>query len=76
VKGAAMKVRAIPLRLGYIGVVNRSQEDIMLNRTMKDVLAAEEEFFRSRPVYNKVADCCGVPQLTKKMDQVFVSKHF
>uniref|UniRef100_A0A5B7AY30 Putative dynamin-related protein 3A-like n=1 Tax=Davidia involucrata TaxID=16924 RepID=A0A5B7AY30_DAVIN len=64
--------KVIPLRLGYVGVVNRSQEDIMLNRTIKDALAAEEKFFRSRPVYSDLADRCGVPQLAKKLNQILV----
>ncbi|KAI3815319.1 hypothetical protein L1987_14982 [Smallanthus sonchifolius] len=64
--------KVIPLRLGYVGVVNRSQEDIMLNRTIKDALVAEEKFFRSRPVYNELADRCGVPQLAKKLNQILV----
>ncbi|XP_058784888.1 dynamin-related protein 3B-like [Vicia villosa] len=42
--------KVIPLRLGYVGVVNRSQEDIQMNRSIKDALVAEEKFFRSRPV--------------------------
>jgi dynamin 1-like protein len=40
----------VPLRLGYVGVVNRCQEDILLNRTVKEALLAEEKFFRSHPV--------------------------
>ncbi|KAI4375897.1 hypothetical protein MLD38_013713 [Melastoma candidum] len=64
--------KVIPLRLGYVGVVNRSQEDIMLNRSIKDALIAEENFFRSRPVYNGLADRCGVPQLAKKLNQILV----
>nr|XP_043630212.1 dynamin-related protein 3A-like [Erigeron canadensis] len=64
--------KVIPLRLGYVGVVNRSQEDIMLNRTIKDALVAEEKFFRSRPVYNELSDRCGVPQLAKKLNQILV----
>ncbi|KAF8044138.1 hypothetical protein BT93_A2198 [Corymbia citriodora subsp. variegata] len=64
--------KVIPLRLGYVGVVNRSQEDIMLNRSIKDALVAEENFFRSRPVYNGLADRCGVPQLAKKLNQILV----
>ncbi|KVH93397.1 Dynamin [Cynara cardunculus var. scolymus] len=64
--------KVIPLRLGYVGVVNRSQEDIMLNRTIKDALMAEEKFFRSRPVYSELADRCGVPQLAKKLNQILV----
>ncbi|KAF8406115.1 hypothetical protein HHK36_008195 [Tetracentron sinense] len=64
--------KVIPLRLGYVGVVNRSQEDIMLNRSIKDALASEEKFFRSRPVYNGLGDRCGVPQLAKKLNQILI----
>ncbi|KAJ7968317.1 Dynamin-related 3A-like protein [Quillaja saponaria] len=64
--------KVIPLRLGYVGVVNRSQEDILLNRSIKDAILAEEKFFRSRPVYNGLADRCGVPQLAKKLNQILV----
>ncbi|XP_019418792.1 PREDICTED: dynamin-related protein 3A-like isoform X1 [Lupinus angustifolius] len=62
--------KVIPLRLGYVGVVNRSQEDIQMNRSIKDALIAEEKFFRSRPVYNSLADSCGVPQLAKRLNQI------
>ncbi|XP_057802859.1 dynamin-related protein 3A-like [Salvia miltiorrhiza] len=64
--------KVIPLRLGYVGVVNRSQEDILLSRSIKDALVAEEKFFRSRPVYSDLADRCGVPQLAKKLNQILV----
>ncbi|CAL1389456.1 unnamed protein product [Linum trigynum] len=64
--------KVIPLRLGYVGVVNRSQEDINLNRSIKDALAAEEKFFRSHPVYSTVADRCGVPQLARKLNNILV----
>ncbi|CAN1133492.1 Dynamin-related protein 3A [Linum perenne] len=64
--------KVIPLRLGYVGVVNRSQEDINLNRSVKDALAAEEKFFRSHPVYSTLADRCGVPQLAKKLNNILV----
>ncbi|CDO97375.1 unnamed protein product [Coffea canephora] len=64
--------KIIPLKLGYLGVVNRSQEDIMMNRSIKDALIAEEKFFRSRPVYSDLADRCGVPQLAKKLNQLLI----
>ncbi|XP_051137736.1 dynamin-related protein 3B-like isoform X2 [Andrographis paniculata] len=64
--------KVIPLRLGYVGVVNRSQEDILMNRSIKDALIAEEKFFRSRPVYSEIADRCGVPQLAKKLNQILI----
>jgi hypothetical protein len=62
----------VPLRLGYVGVVNRCQEDILLNRTVKEALLAEEKFFRSHPVYHGLADRLGVPQLAKKLNQILV----
>ncbi|CAJ2678189.1 unnamed protein product [Trifolium pratense] len=62
--------KVIPLRLGYVGVVNRSQEDILMNRSIKDALVAEEKFFRSHPIYSGLADSCGVPQLAKKLNKI------
>ncbi|KAH1253875.1 Dynamin-related protein 3A [Glycine max] len=62
--------KVIPLRLGYVGVVNRCQEDIQMNRSIKDALAAEEKFFCSRSVYNSLADSCGIPQLAKRLNQI------
>ncbi|KAJ4965842.1 hypothetical protein NE237_017691 [Protea cynaroides] len=64
--------KVIPLRLGYVGVVNRSQEDIIQKRSIKDALAYEDNFFRSRPVYNGLVDRCGIPQLAKKLNQILV----
>ncbi|EOA29925.1 hypothetical protein CARUB_v10013019mg [Capsella rubella] len=64
--------KTIPLRLGYVGVVNRSQEDILMNRSIKDALIAEEKFFLSRPAYSGLTDRLGVPQLAKKLNQILV----
>ncbi|EEF46841.1 dynamin, putative [Ricinus communis] len=62
--------KVVPLRLGYIGVVNRSQEDINYNRSIRDALAREERFFSVHPVYNVLSDRCGIPQLAKKLNQI------
>ncbi|KAJ4880706.1 Dynamin-related protein 3A [Raphanus sativus] len=64
--------KVVPLRLGYVGVVNRCQEDIMLNRSVKEALRAEEKFFQSRPAYHGLADSLGIPQLAKKLNQILV----
>lgn len=72
--GNLLHGKVIPLKLGYVGVVNRSQEDILLNRSVKDALVAEEKFFRSRPVYNGLADRCGIPQLAKKLNQILIQQ--
>ncbi|XP_058222265.1 dynamin-related protein 3A-like [Rhododendron vialii] len=60
----------VPLRLGYVGVVNRSQEDINKNRSIAEALAYEEQFFHDNPIYNGLADRCGIPQLAKKLNQI------
>lgn len=62
----------IPLRLGYVGVVNRSQEDIHANKSIRDALAYEESFFRGRPIYHNLAERCGVPQLGKRLNNILV----
>ncbi|XP_077223193.1 dynamin-related protein 3A-like isoform X2 [Tasmannia lanceolata] len=62
----------IPLRLGYIGVVNRCQEDIAKNRSVAEGLAYEEDFFLSHPEYHGLSYHCGIPQLAKKLNQILV----
>ncbi|XP_028088576.1 dynamin-related protein 3A-like [Camellia sinensis] len=62
--------KVVPLRLGYIGVVNRSQEDINKNRSIAEALAYEEQFFQDNPIYNGLSDRCGIPQLAKKLNLI------
>nr|CAB3475255.1 unnamed protein product [Digitaria exilis] len=62
----------IPLKLGYVGVVNRSQQDINSDLSIKDALAREEKFFRTQPAYHGLAQYCGIPQLAKKLNQILV----
>ncbi|CAA6671022.1 unnamed protein product [Spirodela intermedia] len=63
-----LRGKVIPLRLGYIGIVNRSQLDIIENRSIAEALA-NEEFF-SEVVYHALADRCGIPQLARKLNQI------
>ncbi|XP_019254631.1 PREDICTED: dynamin-related protein 3A-like isoform X2 [Nicotiana attenuata] len=62
--------KVIPLRLGYVGVVNRSQQDINNKRSIEEALAYEEQFFRDYHVYHGLSDRCGIPQLAKKLNQI------
>jgi hypothetical protein len=64
----------IPLKFGYVGVVNLSQEDINFNRSVQDALAFEEKFFSTLPTYHGLAHCCGVPQLAKRLNMILL-KH-
>ncbi|CAK9157400.1 unnamed protein product [Ilex paraguariensis] len=65
--------KVIPLRLGYVGVVNRSQEDINKNRSIAEALAYEEQFFHDYPIYRGLSDRCGIPQLAKKLNEEFTA---
>ena len=43
--------KLLPLRRGYVGVVNRSQRDIDGKKDIKAALEAERRFFLSHPSY-------------------------
>ncbi|KAJ1933806.1 vacuolar protein sorting-associated protein 1, partial [Linderina pennispora] len=47
--------RVIPLRLGYVPVVNRGQKDIVSKKTISSALDNEREFFESHPSYQSKA---------------------
>ncbi|NXL54539.1 DYN2 protein, partial [Podilymbus podiceps] len=61
--------KLLPLRRGYIGVVNRSQKDIDGKKDIRAALAAERKFFLSHPAYRHMADRMGTPHLQKVLNQ-------
>lgn len=62
--------RVFPLKLGFIGVVNRSQQDILTNKSMNEALKAEQRFFQRHPAYKSIANQCGTPYLEKQLNNV------
>lgn len=62
-----------PLKLGFIGVVNRSQQDITTCKTLEDSLASESDFFLNHPAYRSIASRCGTDYLAKKLHQTLMS---
>jgi dynamin 1-like protein len=60
-----LKGEVVPLRLGYVGVVNRCQADINDRRPMHEARALEAEFFRSKPEYKDVLKHCGIKALSR-----------
>lgn len=62
--------RTYPLKLGFIGVVNRSQQDINSEKNMKDALNTETEFFANHPAYRNIAHKNGTKYLAKSLNQV------
>ncbi|KAG0089154.1 Dynamin- GTPase protein [Podila epicladia] len=65
--------RAYPLKLGFIGVVNRSQADIQSNKPMADAFKAETEFFQNHPAYRAIAHRCGTNFLAKTLNTILMN---
>uniref|UniRef100_A0A667YWD7 Interferon-induced GTP-binding protein Mx n=1 Tax=Myripristis murdjan TaxID=586833 RepID=A0A667YWD7_9TELE len=61
--------KLLPLRRGYIGVVNRSQKDIDGKKDINAAMGAERKFFLSHPSYRHLADRMGTPYLQKVLNQ-------
>lgn len=61
--------KLLPLRRGYIGVVNRSQKDIEGNKDIKAAMTAERRFFMSHSSYRHMADKMGTPYLQQVLNQ-------
>lgn len=61
--------RTYPLKLGFIGVVNRSQQDINTDKPMNAALESETEFFTNHPAYRTIAHKQGTKYLAKTLNQ-------
>lgn len=62
--------RVIPLRLGYVPVVNRGQRDIENKRLISFAIEHEKNFFENHKAYQNKASYCGTPYLARKLNQV------
>ncbi|KAL4814442.1 Dynamin central region-domain-containing protein [Aspergillus spinulosporus] len=65
--------RVYPLKLGFIGVVNRSQQDIQSGKSLSEALQAELDFFRHHPAYRNMANRCGTQFLAKTLNSTLMS---
>ncbi|KAH7076797.1 Dynamin central region-domain-containing protein [Paraphoma chrysanthemicola] len=65
--------RVYPLKLGFIGIVNRSQHDIQTGKPLHDALSAERDFFRHHPAYRNMANRCGTQYLAKSLNQTLMT---
>ena len=61
--------RLLPLRRGYVGVVNRSQKDIDGSKDIKFALQSESEFFANHQAYKHMADRLGSGYLQHVLNQ-------
>jgi dynamin 1-like protein len=62
--------RIIPLRLGYVPVVNRGQRDIENKKLISYALENEKNFFENHKAYRNKASYCGTPYLARKLNLV------
>jgi replication fork clamp-binding protein CrfC len=61
----------VPLRLGFVGVKNRAQEDIENQMPMAEAIAKEQLFFSTHPVYSSMpAGFLGCDILTAKLTKI------
>ncbi|CAG0883365.1 unnamed protein product [Cyprideis torosa] len=62
--------RVIPVKLGIIGVVNRSQQDIMNKKTIEDQIKDEAAFLQRK--YPSLANRNGTPYLAKTLNRLLM----
>ncbi|EFY88853.1 vacuolar protein sorting-associated protein 1 [Metarhizium acridum] len=64
--------RVIPLRLGYVPVVNRGQRDIDNKKAINVALDAEKAFFENHKAYRNKSSYCGTPYLARKLNMILM----
>ncbi|XP_067884512.1 dynamin-1-like protein isoform X2 [Heterodontus francisci] len=62
--------RVIPVKLGIIGVVNRSQHDINVNKTIADAIQDEQSFLQKK--YPSLANRNGTRYLSKTLNRLLM----
>ena len=65
--------KTYPLKLGFIGVINRSQQDIQKNKDIKDAQAGEKDFFANNALYRSISNRLGTPFLSKQLNKILVN---
>lgn len=64
--------RIIPLRMGYVPVVNRGQRDIDNKKPIQAALEAERAFFENHKAYRNKSSYCGTPYLARKLNLILM----
>ncbi|KAI8108676.1 hypothetical protein M9435_005093 [Picochlorum sp. BPE23] len=67
-----LKNDIVPLKLGYVGVVLRSQQDIINSTSMDHAREAERMYFRNHREYDAVSAHCTVGVLAHRLNGVLV----
>jgi hypothetical protein len=68
----ALMNEEVKLTLGYVGVKNRSKQDLMDKIPIKDAFKSEKDFFNNHPVYKKLPPgLVGTDVLIQKLTKIF-----
>ncbi|PRT56755.1 Vacuolar protein sorting-associated protein 1 [Wickerhamiella sorbophila] len=68
-----MTGKIVPLRFGYVPVVNRGQQDINQKKSIKSALENERKYFENHPAYRAKAQYCGTPYLAKRLNSILLN---
>lgn len=68
-----LKGNVYPLKLGFIGIVNRSQQDISDNKSLDDSLSSETLFFSQHPAYKTMSNKCGTKYLAQTLNKILMN---
>ncbi|EGG17121.1 dynamin B [Cavenderia fasciculata] len=64
----------VPLKLGFVGIVNRSQQDINMKKQIGQAIQDESAWFQSHPIYNRIANQSGSLFLGQRCNKI-LTKH-
>lgn len=67
-----LRGNVIPLKRGFVGVVNRSQQDINTGKSVGAARDAERKFFESHPRYRSMASSMGSHHLAKRLNELLL----
>eukprot|EP01117_Protostelium_nocturnum_P005062 TRINITY_DN1831_c0_g1_i1.p1 TRINITY_DN1831_c0_g1~~TRINITY_DN1831_c0_g1_i1.p1 ORF type:complete len:608 (-),score=242.12 TRINITY_DN1831_c0_g1_i1:19-1842(-) len=68
----ALMGRVVPLKLGFIGVINRSQQDIISKKPIREALEGERQFFAGHSVYKNISQRLGTQFLAKTLNKLLI----
>jgi len=61
------------LKLGFIGVVNRSQKDINDDMSINTARQNEKKFFEDHPIYSQITSRSGIQFLSSKLNKILMN---
>eukprot|EP00124_Ichthyophonus_hoferi_P004544 Ihof_evm2s514 gene=Ihof_evmTU2s514 len=65
--------RVVPVKLGFIGVVNRSQQDIRDKVSVATARETELQYFNTHPIYTQIAHRSGIAYLSKTLNKLLMA---